>query len=187
MRLPVLEGKLIRLRAFKRSDAECLQRYADDPQVLRYVPQMPHPYKIEDAREWINFAHRSARKDQSYAFGIEHLQRREIVGGISLKQIDCQDEATEIGYWLARSFWGQGMASEAVGLILQFCFEILNLHRVYAVAHSTNIGSTRVLEKNGFVREGIFREAGKIGGRRQDMYSYGLLRPEYKRTAKKRR
>lgn len=183
MKLPVLEGNHVRLRGLKRSDAECLRRYADDPRVARYLPLMPHPYQAEDARQWINFAGRSARKDQSYAFGIEYKQTREIIGGISLKQIHTRDRSTEIGYWLARKFWGRGIGSEAVRLILEFCFKQLGLHRVYAVTHAKNLGSSRVLTKNGFVREGVLRKAGKIGGRWQDMYTFGILRSEYRKSA----
>jgi RimJ/RimL family protein N-acetyltransferase len=179
MRLPNLKGRLVNLRGFKRSDAASIQGYANDPQVVRYLPRMPHPYGPEDARRWINFAQLTARKDSAYFFGIEHAERREVVGGIGLKQVFCQDQATEIGYWLARPFWGKSIATEAVRLILEFSFETLKLHRVFAVTHQENVGSSRVLEKNGFMREGTFRKSAKIGDHWQDLYSYGILRSEF--------
>ncbi len=182
MRLPNLKGNLINLRPFRRSDAASLQRYADDQQVARYLPLMPHPYSLEDARQWINFSQLSARRNTAYFFGIEHAETKEIVGGIGLKQIHRQDKATEIGYWLARPCWGKGIATEAVRLILEFCFETLNLHRVFALTHEKNIGSSRVLEKNGLVREGTLRKAGNIDGQWQDMYAYSILYEEYLRS-----
>jgi len=179
MLLPVLKGNLISLRPFRRSDAASLQHHADDLEVTRYLPLMPHPYGPEDARQWINFAQHSARRDSAYFFGMEHAVHGEIVGGIGLKEFFCQDNTAEIGYWLASSYWGQGIATEAVRLIMGFSFNGLKLHRLYAMTHEKNVGSSRVLEKNGFVREGTMRKAGNIDGQWQDLYTYGLLREEY--------
>jgi len=167
------------LRPYRRSDASALARLANDKDVARFLPLMPYPYGLDDARQWINFVHRASRRDASYSFAIEHRPSHEIAGGISLKQIDHSDRYTEIGYWLGRKFWGRGLATEAVGLALEFSFEILKLHRVSAMVHEENSGSIRVLEKNGLTREGILRKAGRIDGRWQDLHTYGILRFEW--------
>ncbi|MCP4686271.1 MAG: GNAT family N-acetyltransferase [bacterium] len=181
MQLPVLKGHIVSLRSFRRSDAASLQRYANDARVARYLPLMPHPYGPEQARQWINFAQRSARQDKAYFFGLEHPELREIVGGIGLKQFFCQDNTAEVGYWLAADFWGKGMATEAVRLITEFSFEKLELHRLFAMTHEKNVGSSKVLEKNGFRREGTMRKAGNIDGQWQDLYTHGLLYEEYRK------
>lgn len=176
-----MKGDRINLRPFKPSDAKTLQRYANDPKVSRYLPLMPYPYSLDNARSWIKQSRQAARDNRSYAFAIEHVERNEIVGGVSLEEVRCQDRAAGIGYWLARPFWGEGLMTEAVRLVLEFSFSHLKLHRVYAQAHDKNVGSWKVMEKLGFVREGTLRKASRIGRRWCDVYTYGLLRPEFRR------
>ena len=180
MQLPILQGKKINLRRPVPSDAEDILKYAGDAAVARFLPLMPHPYTLDDAHQWINSARRSRQKDTAYDFGIEHRQHKKIIGGISLKNINREDRNAEVGYCLAKEFWRQGIVSEALDLILRFSFRTLRLHRVYAVVHDKNVGSFKLLEKAGFVREGIWREGSRFTGRYCDVYAYGMLRSEYK-------
>jgi len=87
-----------------------------------------------------------------------------------------------IGYSVDQARNGQGYASEAVHLALTFAFEELNLRRVVAGVMPRNTGSIRVLEKNGFQREGLQREHIEINGVYEDHYFYGLLRNEWRQT-----
>uniref|UniRef100_A0A0G4HCV2 N-acetyltransferase domain-containing protein n=1 Tax=Chromera velia CCMP2878 TaxID=1169474 RepID=A0A0G4HCV2_9ALVE len=64
-----------------------------------------------------------------------------------------------LGFWIGSEYWGRGVGTEAVALGLRYAFGFLRLHRVQAVVRDGNTGSLRVLEKNGFRREGILREA----------------------------
>ena len=82
---------------------------------------------------------------------------------------------------MGERFWGRGYVTEAVSLILGYLFKDLRLRRVYAFVNAANTGSIRVLEKNGFIREGTFRKACMLNRRWTDVYSYGLLIEEYKR------
>lgn len=72
------------------------------------------------------------------------------VGTISLHNIDWIARKGEVGYLLAKEFWGQGIVSEAVHLISDYAFNRLNLHKIEAGVIEGNIGSVKVLEKNGF-------------------------------------
>jgi RimJ/RimL family protein N-acetyltransferase len=180
MALPILQGKQVRLRALKRSDADSIQRYADDPEVAEFLPMLPSPYSFEDARLWINQAHREAREKTGYSFGITRRTDDEVMGMMSLKTVNWTDRNAEIGYWLARDFWGKGYASEALRLILDFVFDHLRLVRAYAVVQEQNLPSIRILEKAGFVREGVWRRASRLGGRWHDVFAYGILKEDRK-------
>jgi len=181
MLLPTLEGSLINLRRINRSDAASIQHHANDPLVAQYLPFMPHPYSLRDARLWINTTHRLARTDIGYHFGIEDRASREIVGCIGLKNVNRHDLNAELGYWVSRAFWRNGFATEAVRLMQGFVFGQLKLRRLYAIVLEANTGSVKLLEKTGFVREGTWRKASLHKKRWYNVYSYGLLKEEFSR------
>ena len=179
MPIQTLRGRGINLRRLRRSDAGSIQKYANDPAVARFLPLLPHPYGMSDAREWINLTHRTFRDNTAYHFGIENGESGEIIGMMSLRNINRNDLNAEVGYFVARKFWGRGIATEALRLILRFSFEQVGLYRVYAVVHDENIGSVRILEKLGFTREGVWRKASRMGKRWHDVYAYGILKDEF--------
>lgn len=179
MRLPKLTGDRINLRRLTRSDAEEFQPLANDPRVAEYLPRLPKPYTRDEARKWVNKTHRDARRDAEYHFGIENPATGQIVGMVSLRALNFVDGNAELGYWVARKYWQRGFGSEAVRLILALAFQQLQLHRVYALVAKSNTASIRLLEKSGFMREGVSREVWRHEGKLEDIYSFGLLRPEY--------
>jgi len=79
----------------------------------------------------------------------------------------------EVGFFLHPDHWGHGFGSEMAGLLIDFAFEDVLLHRVYATADPRNAASRRVLEKVGMVHEGRLRDAMLIrdGWRDSDVYS----------------
>jgi len=179
MPLPTLKGELINIRQLRRSDAESITKHANDARVAKYLPMLPHPYSLKDAHEYINSSFRKARKKTCYYFGIELPESGEIIGGISLRNINLPDSNAETGYMLGRKFWGRGYASEALQLVLRFAFVELDLHRVYAVVQETNKASIKMLERAGFTHESVMREANRMNNRWHDVYSYGILKDEF--------
>ncbi len=181
MILPTIKGDKINIRRLKRSDAESIRKYANDSKVAEFLPFLPHPFTIDDSRKWINTTHRDARKDSAYHFGIEHSDTGEIIGIIGIKNLNWSDFNTEVEYWIGSCHWGQGIASEAVRLILRFAFESTKIVRTYAIVHSKNIGSIKVLEKSGFTLEGTWRKASYHNEEFNDVYGYGILKEEFLR------
>lgn len=180
MKLPILTGKLIRLRPLKRSDIESITTNANNPDVAKYLPLLPHPYTIDDARKWINISQALSRKNTGFHFGIERVSESGIIGVIGLDNLNRNDKNAETGYWLAQPYWGKGFVPEAVKLILGFAFDILKLHRVYAVTHGGNSRSIRVLEKAGFTHEGTWRKASWMDNVWSDVYAWGILEEEWR-------
>jgi RimJ/RimL family protein N-acetyltransferase len=179
MPLPTLSGQLTTLRKLAMSDAQSVQSNANDPEIARYLPRLPHPYTMDEARKWIATTYRLARQDKAYNFGIEDRKSGRIVGMIGLRNINRQDKNAEVGYWVGKSSQGRGYATEALRLTLSFAFRQLRLVRVYAVVHQRNTSSVRLLEKSGFVREGTWRKASFLNRRWHDVYSYGILKEEF--------
>lgn len=162
------------LRAWQASDVNSLARHANNARVAANLTDaFPHPYTEDDARRWIEVDH--------YAFG--WCWAIEIdggaVGGCSVRPDMRPFYAcgAEVGYWLAEPYWGRGVGTEVVGALSDFAFALPGVVRVYAPVLAHNTASMRVLEKNGFVREGILRASLLKGGRPVDQVLYARIKP----------
>jgi len=117
------------------------------------------------------------RRYESYRWfvGFEN----EVVGAVSLKSISHSMGYAEIGYGIAESHHRRGIATAAVGLVVDKVFAETELRRLIAFVHDQNLASCRVLEKLGFQEEGLLREHYVINGEPKDEVVYGLLRREW--------
>jgi len=135
---------------------------------------MPHPYARKDAEFFINL---TKKEDPQVTFGI--IVGDEFCGVIGLiLQGDVYRKSAEMGYWVGEPFWGRGIATEAVKKILAYGFEKLHLERIFASTFEYNGASMRVLEKNGFVKEGIARRSVLKNGQFYDEHKFGKLKGE---------
>ncbi len=161
------------LRRWREDDVDSLVRHADDPAVAGNLRDgFPHPYTLEHAAAWIG---RAALQEPLHAFAIE--VEGAAVGGIGVEPLDdvCRHSG-ELGYWLGRAFWNRGIATEATRAITEYAFRDLELVRVQTGVFSWNPASMRVLEKCGFVREGLQRQAAFKHGRFGDIVLFAKLR-----------
>jgi RimJ/RimL family protein N-acetyltransferase len=180
MSLPTLTGNLVNLRQYVRSDAERLQMLANDRRVSKWLPMMPYPYQMKDAREWISLTQRMIREGTEVPFAIELAGEKLLAGGIGLRTINRVDRNAEVGMWIARRYWRKGLGGDAMLLMLKYAFDRMRLRRVYATVHEANTGSVRLLEKSGFTREGTWRKASRATGPYRDVYAYGILVEEFR-------
>lgn len=142
------------LRAWSMDDAPALPKYANNRNVSRCLrDRFPHPYTVDDANE---FLQRTTVIQPPINLCLE--VNREVAGGIGIELgHDVHRFTGQFGYWLGEPFWGRGIMTEAVGAFIDYCFDRFQLRRIYAEAFSNNPASARVLEKNGFVLEGIMK------------------------------
>ena len=87
------------------------------------------------------------------------LQDSTHIGNIKIGPIDANNKSVELSYFIgAKSYWGQGYATEAINLCVNFCFETLGLHKIQAGCYEKNFGSQKALLKVGFELEGRLRK-----------------------------
>ena len=161
----------LRLRALRPEDAPALAALANNKKIWdRVRDYFPYPYTEGDARQFIASALES---DPPLSLAIE--LEREFCGVIGLMpQTDVNRKTAEIGYWLGEPFWHRGLATEAVRQMCDYAFG-LGFARLQAAVFDFNTASMRVLEKNGFVREGIFRRSVFKNGQFWDEHWFGKL------------
>lgn len=136
---------------------------------------MPFPYMELDADQWISKVLRETLEtDRRRNWAIRNEQG--LIGGAGVFGL-TRGERAEIGYWLARPYWGQGIATQVVRQLCEFAFAEYELQRVFAQVFAGNRASARVLEKAGFQREGTLRSHYFKDGKPVDVTVFGTLRP----------
>jgi ribosomal-protein-alanine N-acetyltransferase len=116
------------------------------------------------------------RADQSYAFFLFRKQDEMLLGGMTLANVRRGvAQAGSLGYWMGAPFAGRGYMTAAVEALIPFAFGALRLHRLEAACIPSNTASIRLLERSGFVREGMARQYLCINGLWQDHLLYGLV------------
>lgn len=144
------------LRPWQKEDATALATIANNAKIAANVrDRFPHPYTVNDAQQWIQL---NQHKIPCENFAI--IFENELAGSIGcLPKDDVYRKNIEVGYFIAEKFWGKGIASKALSVLLEYIPQRFDVTRVYAEVFETNTASMKVLQKNGFYLESIRRKA----------------------------
>jgi len=146
----ILQTDRLILRRFVESDAEAMfQNWASSAENLTYVTWDPHP-DVEVTRNSIRNWVASYTNPNYYKWAIclkENLEQ--VIGDISIVEMNEKDSSCEIGYILGKNYWGRDMMTEALKAVLDFCFTQAGFQKVGARCASLNPASGRVMEKAG--------------------------------------
>ncbi|MCC7465350.1 MAG: GNAT family N-acetyltransferase [Saprospiraceae bacterium] len=174
--LPIRPG--IALTPFQEGDQHHLVLYLNDQQVQENTANIPTPYTHKDADEWLAHVQQMfLERGAHFELAIRHEQHG-LIGGIGcFMRTGLEGHRDEIGYWLAAPFRGQGIMPAAVSAYCQWLFSMRpNLARIEAKVYTHNEASCRVLEKNGFQKEGLMRKATKKNDRLIDTWLWAKIR-----------
>ena len=123
----------------------------------------------------------SCRRPDMICFLMCRVEDGAIVGSINLSQIFRGGfQGAYLGYHVGAKFARQGYMSEALGLVLKYCFEKLRLHRLEANIQPSNDASIALVKRAGFVREGFSRRYLKICGRWRDHERWAIIAEDWK-------
>lgn len=164
----------IHLTEMRAADAAALVDYLNEPEIYARTLRIPSPYRAEDAARFLGIVNRSA---EQHGFDIHFVIRDShdnLLGGIGFDDLVVGHRA-ELGYWLAKPFWGQGIMTEVVRAVCDHAMGPWNLVRITAHVFDFNAASARVLEKNGFTLEGQLRRYHQKDGKFIDSNLYALI------------
>lgn len=176
METPILQGERIYLRRLTEDDAtEEYVRWMNNPEINQYLESRFYTQTIESIRDFI----RSVTNDRNYQFGIFDKKTDKHIGNIKIGSINPYHKTADIGFLIGdKSYWGKGLASEAIGLATDFAFNVLGLHKVWGGLYSPNIGSMRAFQKNGYDFEGIKKSQCQLNGVYYDDILFGKINPK---------
>jgi RimJ/RimL family protein N-acetyltransferase len=175
-----LSDGVVLLRLPADEDVDTIVRICRDPAVQRYTT-VPPDYKPKHAREWVRRGLAGASAGTDLHMVIVPVGEREVVGTISLHELNRAAGRCASGYFVAPWARGRGYATRALLLACAFAFDQLDLHRVEVTIEPENEASRRVALAAGFTEEGLLRSYMPVAGRRRDMVMYSLLRSELRR------
>ncbi len=142
---------IISLRDLIKDDALIIAEYAGDYDIAKMVATMPHPYSLEDAYAFLDKIKGQIKAGEGHSLAITF--DGDFAGSIGW--FYNEEHVLEIGYWVAKPYWGKGVACKALALILELVkVECADETEVLGNYMEENPASGRVLEKNGFVRDG---------------------------------
>jgi [ribosomal protein S5]-alanine N-acetyltransferase len=154
------------------ADAPAVAEHLQERQIYENTLRIPWPYGLADAQAWLADAEAGAG-----AHGVLAIREPggRMIGATGFHEVVPAHRA-EVGYWLARPFWGRGLMTRVVAAMVRRAWDELGLVRLQAEVFAHNRASMRVLEKNGFVREGVLRKHVLKDGRFIDAVLYARVR-----------
>ncbi len=157
-------------------DEPALVQHLNDRDIYERTLRIPHPYTEAEAVAFLALAARSTERQGQPTHWALRNAREELIGGLGFSDFEIgASHRAEIGYWLAKPYWGQGIMTAAVRAACGFARDEWDLVKITAHVFAHNAASARVLEKCGFVQEGYLRKHFRKEGRDLDARVFGLV------------
>ncbi|GAA0835352.1 GNAT family N-acetyltransferase [Paenibacillus glucanolyticus] len=160
------------IREFEPGDWQDVLLYTSDPVVMKYMPEAVF------TQETVKLFLAENRGDQARKYAVMLKMEEQVIGHIVFHPW-FGENTYEIGWIFNSSYQNKGYATEAARAVLQYGFEVLNIHRIIATCQPENTPSYRVMEKLGMRREGHFKQCIPQGDVWWDEYYYAMLRSEW--------
>jgi RimJ/RimL family protein N-acetyltransferase len=151
---PRLTDGVVVLRPWRTDDAPAVFEACQDPEIARWT-NIPQPYGLAHAEGFIAASHTAWREETDARFAITEVHTGRLLGSMSREPLE--GHIASFGYWLAPEARGQGAATRALRLIADWTLAATDAIRLEAYTDAGNDASGRVLERAGFVREGVRR------------------------------
>lgn len=177
----MFEGKKVRLREYSKDDLELARAYLNDMELRKLMtPGIPFPLRVEEELKWYDAL--TSMSDGPYNFAIESIEESQYIGGCGINHVDSKNRVGLVGIFLGKDHLNQGYGTEAMRLLVDFCFNEVNLNKVKLFVYSVNKRAIRCYEKVGFKQEGVLREEMYRDGKYQDNIIMGMLKSEWENS-----
>lgn len=164
---------MIQLRSISESDIDRIIELCQDPMISEMTLNVPHPYSYEHARY---FYDRIVLNDKSRQYAICLRDNSELIGVIGINFHQTKHWMAEIGYWIGKEYRNQGYMTQALKMVIEICFNELNLIRVYATHNPNNPASGKVMLNAGMNCEGTLKAFIKKNDQYLDTVQYSIIK-----------
>lgn len=169
----------VHLSGFRSSDKCALVEHLNDPDIYGRTFRIPFPYTDAAADEWLALVAKITKQQGRHVHWAIRSADDALIGGCGFDGFQAgKSHRGEIGYWLAKPFWGRGITTAVVQRVCQHAFEEFELVKITAHVFPHNPASARVLEKSGFQEDGFLRKHFLKEGRFIDARPFALLKEE---------
>lgn len=172
----MIDGNLVRLRAFEASDLDAEHAFVNDLSTLQQMMSgIPFPASYADEQQWLSQQTSYTRGE--YQFAIEDFEGY-MVGRCGVTKLDWKNRVAELAIMIGAPYRRRGYGKEAMALLCDFCFKEMNLHKLKVSVLAFNEAAVKCYEANGFVREGLLRQEVFRDGKYRDVVILGRLAEE---------
>jgi len=178
----VLETARLTLRFMDERDIDALYAVYSDPLVARYLSR-PAQTERAQAEKMMSNVLAGYEDGSGINFGIVRRDDGQLMGNCMFFRFHEESRRAEIGYSMARAYWGHGYMNEALVALIDHGFGPLGLNRIEADIDPRNDSSAKSLLRLGFTKEGVLRERWIVAGEVSDTAYYGLLARDWRRPA----
>lgn len=180
--VPFLEGKNINLCPTNLEHINLYTKWGNDPDVRRYSRNVI-PWRLEEVKKWNESQERSVKKE--IAFEIWHKKDNKPIGTAGFSNINWFNRNANIFATIGEpDYWGQDFGTEVSKLLVDYGFEELNFHKIYAGIYSPNKRSLRAAEKIGLKYEATLKEQIYIDGEYVDEVKFAIFKEDWLKTKK---
>ena len=176
--MPVLNTDRLVLRRMSKRDASDMYEYSCLDTVTEYLLWHSHG-DIDHTKRYLSLLEKDYRMGNFYDWGVTLKDTGKLIGTCGFTSIDTQNLCGEVGYVFNPSFWGMGLATEAVNCVMEYGFSKLRLHRIEAKYIIGNDRSRAVMERCGMSFEGVRRSSMLVKGRYRDIGVCSILSSEF--------
>ncbi|KXA95387.1 hypothetical protein AKJ65_01890 [candidate division MSBL1 archaeon SCGC-AAA259E19] len=175
----MLEGEKVRLRGIEKEDVDVLHEYMNNPEVTRYLDDHYRPHSRREEEEFIEDIMDNMKEGNEYHFGIEEKESGDLVGVVSLNDIQGRNKSAELGICIREDSWNKGYGTEAEKLTVEYGFRELNLNSIHCRVFEFNERSKKVAKKVGFKEAGRLRKSIYRDGKYWDTIYLDILKKEF--------
>ncbi len=177
---PILETERLVLRQLRPDDSESWFQNLSNDEISGLIGMDPLE-NIEELKAIIRSFNERFKEGTGIVWAITLRETNEFIGTCSYESINKENHSGEIGYDLLREYWRHGFMTEALSATIDYGFEQLGLDRIEANTDPTNTASRNLLERLGFIEEGLYRDSASFTGEFGDDIHYSLFRSNYNR------
>lgn len=174
---PTIETSRLILREVTIDDANDMYTYLSDNDVVK--PMGLEPFEtVEDVWDEIKWYQSIYEEGTGIRWGITLKDSGTVIGSCGFLNRRTKHYRAEIGYELSSDYWGKGIASEALEAVVKYGYQHFQLERIEALIEPTNLPSQKLVEKQGFQREGLLRHYEFTRGKFEDLYMYSIIKED---------
>lgn len=174
---PVIETKRLILREITPDDANDMLKYLSDKDVVKHMGLEPFQ-TTNDVGDEIDWYQSIYEKGTGIRWGITRKDSGKIIGSCGFLNMLPKHYRAEVGFELSKDYWGKGIANEALEAVILHGYNHFQLERIEALIEPANLPSQKLVEKQGFKREGLLRHYEFTCGKFDDLYMYSIIKEE---------
>jgi [ribosomal protein S5]-alanine N-acetyltransferase len=174
---PIIVTNRLMLRKVTTKDANDMFTYLSDKDVMKHMGLEPFQ-TINDVYDEIDWYQTINLEGTGMRWGITLKDSGKVIGSCGFLNMKTKHHRAEVGFELSKDHWGKGIASESLEAVVKYGFQHLQLERIEALIEPDNLHSQKLVERQGFQKEGLLRHYEFTCGKFDDLFMYSILKEE---------